>query len=220
MKYQSKIVDGHEVYFSADWIDDLEKEIHFSWYYHQADIVYSNCSRNQKMLEIGIGTGLLSDLLKKRGWDIKTLDIDEKKNPDFCDSAVGFDYEKQSIQVVLAFEVFEHMSFSIFEKVIYKLDQHNVTTIYFSLPWNERRILDLNLKIAKLPSLIWRLAIPAGRINTRTHFWELGKKEKTFGDKKLITLKSMIDIFLKNEYKISCLKRIENIQYFSAEKTG
>ena len=80
MKYKTKVVDGKKVSYSSDWINDLESEEHFNWYFQQASIVYNNCSKTSALLEIGVGTGLLSDLLKKRGWNIKTLDIDEKKN--------------------------------------------------------------------------------------------------------------------------------------------
>lgn len=218
MKYKDKIVDGHKVYFSADWINNLEQEIHFNWYYHQANLVYSNCSREQKIIEIGIGTGLLSDLLKKRGWDVKTLDIDNKKNPDFCDSAGEFNYSQHSTQVILAFEIFEHIPLPTFKKVISKLAKDNVRNIYFSLPWNERRIIDLNLKLPKLPTLRWNLSIPHGKIETHAHFWELGNKEKIFKDKQLVTIESLKNIFSKNGYRLSCLKKVGNIQYFSAQK--
>lgn len=218
MEFQKKFVDGHEVIFSADWINDLEQEIHFHWYYQQASLVYTHCSRDQKILEIGIGTGLLSDLLRKRGWKINTLDIDEKKNPDFCFSAIDFDYKKHLIETVLAFEIFEHIPLATFKKVIQKLAEAEVKNIFFSLPWNENRIIDLKLKIPKLPALEWQVSIPNGLINTDTHFWELSKKEKILKDKHLLTKKSLEKIFHGNNYTLLPLKKIGNIQYFSAQR--
>lgn len=220
MNYKTKIVDGHEVSFSSEWIAGLESEMHFNWYFHQAELVYSNCSRDSRMLEIGVGTSLLSDLLKRRGWDIRTLDIDEDKSPDFCGSAVTFGYKEHSIQVVLAFEIFEHIPFSTFKKTIEKLAGQGIKEIYFSLPWNERRLFELNVKLPKLRKISWSLDWPSGKITTCAHFWELGRKAQVFQDgKELVTLKTLTDVLSDAGYMVTELKKIGCIQYFSAKST-
>lgn len=216
MNYKEKIVDGQKVYYSADWINDLERELHFKWYYNQAKMVYDKCERDRLILEIGIGTGLLSDLLRKRGWKIKTLDIDEDKNPDYCESASEFDYIGGEIDVVLAFEIFEHIPFLTFEKVIAKLGQSNVKEIYFSLPWNERRLFDVRIKIPKFEKFSWSFSLPAGRINTHAHFWELSNKFKAFGEKQLIDIARVSSVFKACGYNLKNENKIGNIQYFSA----
>lgn len=220
MEYETKIVDGHEVSYSADWINDLESETHFNWYFHQASLVYSNCTRDEELLEIGVGAGLLSDLLKKRGWNIKTLDIDPRKKADFNESAVDFDYKKHSIGVVLAFEIFEHIPLSTFEKTLLRIAEGDVRNIYFSLPWNERRVAELSVKLPRLPALNWALAFPGKVITTRNHFWELGREDKKFADgKMLLTLKYLDNIFTKCGYKIQRQKKVGTIQYFAATKS-
>ncbi len=73
MKYKTKTIDGHDVCFSADWINGLEQEMHFNWYFHQADLIYKNCSREEKLLEIGVGTSLLSDLLNSTLLPLNTV---------------------------------------------------------------------------------------------------------------------------------------------------
>jgi len=218
MKYRKKIVDGHEVVYSPDWINDLESEIHFNWYYHQAELVYSNCTRDQKILEIGIGTGLLSDLLKKRGWDLITLDIDEEKRPDIVGNAVDFDYLANSIDVVLAFEIFEHIPYSTFEKVVQKLAEAKVQAVYFSLPWNERELLDFSFKMPKLNRKNWRLSLGRGEIATTAHFWELSKRGKNISRKKLVSLPTIMDLFERHGFVLTEKKKVGLIQYFSADK--
>lgn len=126
MKYKKKIIDGEEVCFSSDWIHNLESDLHFSWYWNQADLVYTHCSREQNIVEISVGTNLLSDLLKRRGWKVRTIDIDKEKKPDFCVSAADFDYAAKKIDVVLAFEVFEHIPFATFETLVKNLSHSNV----------------------------------------------------------------------------------------------
>jgi hypothetical protein len=220
MEYETKIVDGHEVSYSADWINDLESEMHFNWYFHQASLVYSNCTKGEEILEIGVGTGLLSDLLKKRGWNIKTLDIDPRKRADFNESAVDFDYKKYSIGVVLAFEIFEHIPLSTFEKTLLRIAKGGVENIYFSLPWNERQVAALSVKLPRLPVRNWSLAFSGKEITTRTHFWELGRKDRKFGDgKMLLTLTSLDHIFNESGYRLRRLNKVGNIEYFVASKS-
>lgn len=217
MKYISKKIDGFDVLYSADWIDGLEEEMHFSWYYHQAKTVYDNCVREDNILEIGVGTGLLSDLLKKRKWNVTTLDIDKNKKPDICESALDFNYIETNFNVVLAFEVFEHMPFSTFQKVINKLQLSNVQKIYFSLPWNERQLIDFKLYMPFLKEVSFRLAIRRNKISTVAHFWELSKINRVLENKELVSYKAMVGVFFMNRYKVTALKKIGSIQYFESE---
>jgi hypothetical protein len=218
MIYNKKIVDGIEVCYSADWIRSLENEVHFNWYWNQANLVYTYCSREQNILEIGVGTSLLSDLLKRRGWRLNTLDIDEEKSPDFCESAADFDYAAHKVDVVLAFEIFEHIPFSTFEKVINKLSDSNVKFIYFSLPWCERQIAILSFKFPRLRKINLSYALPKRSITTQAHFWELSLADKSLGEKELISIGNLQTLFANNGYSFEALNKIGNIQYFSARR--
>lgn len=218
MKYQTVVVDGYEVNYSTDWINELEQEDHFNWYYHQAELVYKNCSRSESLLEIGVGTGLLSDLLKKRGWNVWTLDIDSEKHPDYCGSALDFDYCAIGADVVLAFEIFEHIPYSTFEKTIKKISESAVKRLYFSLPWNERTLINFSLKLPKLQRIEWSFAVGIGSISTESHFWELARKERQLGNKVLVPLYSLTRVFARYNYRVRLLKKIGCIQYFCAEK--
>ena len=215
MEYKTQKVDGHEVYYSADWIKGLEAEIHFKWYYHQAKLIYDNCQRQEKILEIGVGTALLSDTLKKRGWNIQTLDIDADKQPDHCASALDFDYAGYQIDTVVAFEIFEHIPFTTFEKVIQKLTDSNIKNIYFSLPWNEKKVVGFELKLPKIRTLSWSLWIPRNKITTHAHFWELTSRPRQIKEKQLVTEASLNELFTRYGYKVTKVIRVGAIQYFS-----
>lgn len=218
INYKTKIVDGKEVHYASEWIYDLENEIHFNWYYHQAALVYRNFRRDQQLLEIGLGTGLLSDLLKKRKWNVATLDIDADKHPDFCENAIDFDYNSHDIEAVLAFEVFEHIPFTTFQKIVEKLSNSGVKTICFSLPWCEHEILSLSLKLPKLQKLEWSLRIPRNNVSTKTHFWELSRIEKSMGEKQLIKLPTIANLFKEHGYTLNSGDRIGYIQYFISRR--
>ncbi|KAA6184827.1 class I SAM-dependent methyltransferase [Thiohalocapsa marina] len=218
INYKKKIVDGHEVCFASEWVYELEDEIHFNWYYHQAELVYRHLRRDQMLLEIGLGTGLLSDLLRRRKWNITTLDIDEDKKPDFCENAIDFDYRKHHVEVVLAFEIFEHIPFSTLKKLVEKLSRSEVTTICFSLPWCERELLSLAVKLPRLSKMKWSLRIPRKGISTKAHFWELSLIERPLGGKQLISLSRVMQLFMDHGYTVDPGKKVGYIQYFTASR--
>jgi len=216
MDYKFKKIDDIDVCFSSDWINELEEEKHFRYYHQQAKIVYDYCNRNDHIFEIGVGSALLSDLLKRRGWKVTTLDIDEDKKPDVCESASEFDYLNAAADVILAFEIFEHIPFSTFEKVIEKISASNVKEIYFSLPWNEVQLVDFKLKLPVIDSVKFRWAMPRNKIITKAHFWELSKKKKEVGGKLLVTIKDVERLFNKYGYAVNQLNKVDYIEYFQA----
>lgn len=218
MKYKTKKVDGIDVSYSSDWINDLENEIHFNWYYQQARLVYEHCARSDSLLEIGVGSSLLSDLLKRRNWKITTLDIDADKNPDICESASEFDFSSVNTDVVLAFEVFEHMPFTTFEKVVDRFSKSKVKSVYFSLPWNEFKLMEFKLWLPFVHDINFRLDLPVSRnrIDTLTHFWELANREKYLNEKRLVKIQSVVELFGKHGFDLIRLKKIGYIQYFQA----
>ena len=218
MIYKKKVVDGKEVSFSSDWIRDLEQEIHFKWYYNQASIVYKYCNRESHILEIGIGTGLLSDLLKKRAWNLKTLDIDEEKNPDFCDSAENFDYRGNLIEIILAFEIFEHIPYPTFVKVLNRFANDGIKEIYFSLPWCEKKVASLSFKLPKFPVMNFDFKIPQNKILEPLHYWELSRKSRAINEEKCFVGIELLNSLLSDcGFKLVLLHKVGSIQYFKAD---
>jgi hypothetical protein len=218
-KYKSKIVDGFEVFFRSDWISDLERPIHFEWYYNQAQLVYQQCNRDQKLLEIGVGTSLLSDLLKRRGWNIVTLDIDEEKKPSFCGDALEFNYDAHNIEVILAFEIFEHIPFETFEKILKKFSKSNLKNICFSVPWCEREWINLKAKLPMLKPINFRLSFSSNEIHTKSHFWELSQTGKILiNGKRLLELRDICNLFHCNGFDLVPIKKVGYIQFFLARR--
>ena len=175
MRYNSQIVDGKEAFYSSDWINQLESEQHFSWYHKQLELVYKYCGRNQRLLEIGIGNSCLSDILKRRGWGIKTLDIDEEKAPDFVLPVSDFKFNDHDFNTILAFEIFEHIPFDTFEKTIRNISESSAIQILFSVPRCEKLLFKMSLKLPKLSKFTYSISVPSSRIIEKNHHWELGK---------------------------------------------
>lgn len=68
----------------------------------------------RSILEIGIGNGLVSHYLRQRGFDITTMDIDERLKPDIVGSVLSIPFSSDSFEVVACFEVLEHLPYGDF----------------------------------------------------------------------------------------------------------
>ena len=122
------------------------------------------------MLEIGVGTKFLSNYLSSRGRTIHTLDIDEEKSPDYVDDASSFDYGALELDVVVAFEIFEHLPFPLFCRVIQRLSECEIDQIVFSVPWCEKKLLRGQIKLPRLQPYRFSVTVPWRRVTTENHF--------------------------------------------------
>lgn len=219
MRYKSAIVDNQEVIYSADWVMKLETRQHFMYYWNQLDMVYTNVDKTRRILELGVGAHFLSDILKRRGFVIKTLDIDPDKHADYTASALDFDYDTESFDTLLAFEVFEHIPFLTLQKVIGQVSQSGIQQILFSVPACQRSIVQLSVKMPFLGMRDWSLRVPAGRIRTPAHFWELGRTSRTMGEnKELISLTQMTSVFTDQGWSLTKLRTAGIINFFMASR--
>jgi len=221
MKYQKTIVDGKEVIYSADWILDLESQAHFNYYWNQLSLVYKHFTRDEEILEIGVGTSFLSDVLKRREFKVSTLDIDPLKKPDYNANALEFDYSLRNFRSLLAFEIFEHIPFDTFQKVIHKVSDSDVTKIIFSVPWAQYYFAPLRIKLPRLPVFEPSIVIPRKNIGTPAHFWELTSSSRIAStkDKKLLMpMKELSKLFNSNGWSLNLCKRVGCIQFFIASK--
>jgi hypothetical protein len=222
MKYQRKIVDGKEVIYSADWILDLESESHFRYYWKQLSLVYETCSREEEILELGVGTSLLSDVLRRRRFRISTLDIDPDKHPDYCANALDFDYSSKPFSTLLAFEIFEHIPFATFSKVVDVIGDSSINKIIFSVPWCEHLIQPFTLKLPRVPAWSPSIKLRHNHIGTPAHFWELGriKTVQACNDEKLlIPFHELENLFSRSDWTIKRIDRRNNIQFLIASRS-
>jgi len=222
MNYQEAIVDGKKVAYSSDWILDLEDEIHFNYYWHQLSLIYHHCNRDEEILEIGVGTNFLSDILRRRKFKISTLDIDAQKKPDYCANALEFDYDLSGFKTLIAFEIFEHIPYETFQKVINKVSTSTIKTIIFSVPWAQYSFTPIKIKLPRVPVFEPSLTIPKRKIDTKAHFWELTKKKQIIfldEDKLLLSRNELIRLFAQAGWSIKLGPRVECIQFFIASRT-
>ena len=100
--------------YSTDWIHNLESKKHWQLYWHQQKLLENRISVNDKILEVGVGSGFTANYLKSKGFNVKTVDIDQNKNPDIVKNIVYTEPKFFNFDVLLAFNIFEHIPYDEF----------------------------------------------------------------------------------------------------------
>lgn len=162
--------------YTNDWINKLESELHWQLYWQQQNLLQNNILNTDEILEIGIGTKFTSNYLKSKGLNIQTIDIDPVKNPDIVADITTLNFSKYNFDVVLAFEIFEHIPYESFLKVLKNIKNSSVKKIFFSIPRNEKKWLDIKLKMSRLGEYSFRINTIKNRITCENHLWEMDYK--------------------------------------------
>ena len=74
---RSEIVDGVEYRYSSDWVHKLESEEHWRSYWQQLKLALPELEEGDTILEIGPGSGFVTNYLRSKGYKVTTLDIDD-----------------------------------------------------------------------------------------------------------------------------------------------
>ena len=165
---------------SADHYLKKEYDIkeRFSSYWHQINEILS--SNSQKLLEIGIGGGIVSSYLRVRGIKVTTLDIDKNLSPDVAGSVTEIPFSNGSFDVVACYEVLEHLPFQYFFSTLLELNRITKAFVILSLPDKTGRAYRLNIQIPKLGEVKRLITIPRFKPISwefdGVHYWEVGTK--------------------------------------------
>lgn len=189
-------------HYESEWIHKLETKEHWHSYWIQQKLIEEFVNKDDNILEIGIGSAFCSNYLKSRHYPVTTLDIDKDKNPDIvaniCTDKVDYTYD-----VILAFEVFEHIPFSCFSRVLSKISSQNVKKIILSIPERKFYLLKFSLKILN-KELSFQVPLTRNKLPQlfkkryklyKTHNWELNYSSK-------YTRKKLENLFSKNGFEI------------------
>jgi len=166
-----------QVHFEHYFKKSYDTKARFISYWHQIDeIVQFNPTT---ILEIGIGNGFVSDYLKKRGYNIKTIDIDERLKPDYIGNVLNLPFDDSSFQVVSCCEVLEHIPYENFKTALSEI--YRVTNNYaiISIP-DVTRAYRLDIQIPKIGEITKLIVLPKRKKIIHKfdgeHYWEIGKK--------------------------------------------
>lgn len=86
------------------------------------------------VLEVGVGSGVVANFLKRAGIEVITCDIDKSTRPDVVADVRELPFEDNSFDAVLAYEILEHIPFENFEKAFLELRRVSRKKVIISLP--------------------------------------------------------------------------------------
>jgi len=152
----------------------------FISYHHQLRLIFSLEKKVKNVLEIGIYNSLLTDILKRNGYEVTTADIDPNLKPDIIlDLATDFSLPKDKFDAIVLFQVLEHIPYEQSEKALQKLATVTNKYLVISLPYNSA-YLSMQLRVSDIPrSRYLSLQIPkfwSTKPVSDKHYWEVGLK--------------------------------------------
>jgi len=153
-----------------------DKKKRFAGYWHQIDEIIS--LKPDVVLEVGIGNGFVSEYLKKRKINIKTLDLDEKLSPDIVGNVLSIPFEAGAFDVVACYEILEHLPYEDFRKALSEIFRVSRSYAILSLP-DLVRAYRMLLDLPKIGEIKKVFQIPKIRKIEHKfdglHYWEIGK---------------------------------------------
>lgn len=161
---------------------DFENYVTFqrwSSYWHQIVAIVRHHPRS--VLEIGVGLGVTTQLLRRASIDVTTVDFDAALKPDIVGDVRNLDQlvAPKSFDLVCAFQILEHIPFEDFDRAIDALAHVARRHVVISLPqWG--RPLELRTRLFK-DKLSFKFSRRLYRHKTwkydGQHYWEIGAKD-------------------------------------------
>jgi ubiquinone/menaquinone biosynthesis C-methylase UbiE len=147
----------------------------FCSYWHQIDEIIRTDRSN--VLEVGVGSGFVSNYLRDSGLNVDTLDIDQRLSPTHVGTVTTIPCHSNSYEVVACYEVLEHIPFKDACRALKEIARVSSDWVIISVPNASRAIrlfarLPLSIKLRRIISTptIRKITLdPAGE-----HSWEIG----------------------------------------------
>ncbi|MBE9004031.1 methyltransferase domain-containing protein [Fortiea sp. LEGE XX443] len=174
----------------------------FISYHHQLRLIFSLGNKVKNVLEIGIYNSLLTDILKRNGYEVNTADIDPDLNPDITlDLATDFALPKDKFDAIVLFQVLEHLPYEQSEQALKKLAESTKKYLVISLPHNSI-YLAMQFRLSDIPrSRYLSLKIPKFWSNkpvSNQHYWEVGLKD--YPKKRILNSITNAGLTVKQEF--------------------
>jgi len=167
-----KLQTGQTTYFDKHY----DTKQRFISYWHQINEIIT--LKPTKLLEVGIGNGLVSDYIRKRGIDIITLDIDDMLNPDVVGNIICLPFDDNSFDMIACCEVLEHLPYDNFQKALAEI--HRVTSKYavISLP-DVSHYFRMRFRVPRVVYIRRIISLPVNEKRPYQydgiHYWEIGR---------------------------------------------
>jgi hypothetical protein len=119
---------GRRTYFGRGYMNPSR----FASYGYQISEVLA--LEPKKVLEVGIGNGVCSYVLRGAGIDVTTVDFDAALRPDIVGSVIDMPLADRTFEVVACFEVLEHMPYELAVRALQEIHRVCSRSAVISLP--------------------------------------------------------------------------------------
>jgi len=159
------------------FLEKYDAKDRFISYWHQIHEALK--AKPKRLLEIGIGNGLVNRYLKDRGVKVTTLDLDWRLSPDITGTVLSLPITSNMFDVILCCEVLEHLPYENFIPTLKELWRVSSKVLILSLP-DATTVYRIEIELPRLKPIRKLLAHPFPRATPHVfdgeHYWEIGKK--------------------------------------------
>jgi SAM-dependent methyltransferase len=136
------------------------------------------------ILVIGIGDGLLPSVLRSKGFDVETIDIDSALQPTYRCNVTDLKQIKRKYDVVICSNVLEHLPFEFFQKALSEIKRVAKQGLILTLPYagivvGSTLNVDPLMTPKKLQIKIPLFAFKRHKFDGQ-HYWEIGTRGYSF----------------------------------------
>jgi SAM-dependent methyltransferase len=171
----------------------------FASFWHQVDEVLKFEPRT--VLEIGPGPGIVTNILRKQGVRVTTVDFADDVGADIVASVLNLPFHDDEFDVVICCQVLEHLGIGNFPNALVEIRRVTAKGAVISLP-HAGRIWPFDIYFPKIGSIRFSLKlqmIPDKHVFDGQHYWEIGKKG--FSEKNIRY--NILNIFgLKDDFRV------------------
>ncbi|MDN5126836.1 methyltransferase domain-containing protein [Aliarcobacter butzleri] len=151
----------------------------YNLYYEIKDIT-NLLPKGGEILHVGVGTDLLTPILRDFGYKVFTMDIIEDLSPDYVGSLheLGKVTNEKKFDLVVCSHILEHIPYELFEKNLDQLKKYSKYTLIY-LP-NSGIALGAELRLHPKWRKMYRLFFPIFKNKkikfNGEHYWEIDLK--------------------------------------------
>lgn len=171
--FQEEAGLNQQLYFNDHYFSTTQ------WMSFRSQIEGVRIFNPQTVLEIGVGNGFVSSILRNCGYSVTTMDINPGLKPDYTGSITDINnvFADKLFDVVLCAEVLEHLPFNLFLSCIQNIEKVSNMGAVITLPNAKRQVINIYGHIPKINiNIFWGLGV--NKVPPE-HHWEIDSKKET-----------------------------------------